>query len=210
MASMRVNKHVGIYGGTFDPIHFGHLNIALEIMEYHQLDEIWFCPAQMNPHKSHVESTSSFHRLKMLEIALDKIPYFGIIPNELEREGPSYTIDTLKELKLEEKREADPSQFFLILGEDSIPGFFHWKEPKEIIKLAPPLIARRFLSRIELQGDPEICEALTQGETPTHLMEISASRIRERVRKGQYIGHLVPAKVVDYIYQNQLYCSASE
>lgn len=208
---MRVYKHVGIYGGTFDPIHFGHLNTAIEIMEYHQLDEVWFCPANRNPHKIDRQSASAHHRLKMLEIALDELSYFGIVANELRREGPSYMIDTLRELREEEKKEAYPSQFFLILGEDSLPDFFHWKEPKEIIKIAPPLVARRFVleKQLELQGDPEIVAALSNGLTPTHIMEISASRIRERVLKGEYIGHLVPAKVVDYISQNHLYSDPS-
>lgn len=206
---MRVYKHVGIYGGTFDPIHFGHLNAAIEIKEYHGLDEVWFCPAQVNPHKQGVQSVSAHHRLKMLEIALADLPDFGIVANELQREGPSYTIDTLRELIAEEKSEAYPSQFYLIIGEDSIPDFFHWRDPKEIIKLAPPLVAKRFLSDkpLELQGDPEICEALIKGLTPTHVMEISATRIRERIHHEDYIRHLVPGKVVDYIYQNHLYYS---
>ncbi|MBN9377803.1 MAG: nicotinate (nicotinamide) nucleotide adenylyltransferase [Chlamydiales bacterium] len=204
---MRIQKHVGIYGGSFDPIHFGHLNTAIEIMEYHGLDEVWFCPAQINPHKLDTVSIAAHHRLKMLEFALDSIPYFGIIANELNRPGPSYTIDTLRELVEEQKYAPDPSKFFLILGEDSLPGFFRWKDPLEIIKLAPPLVAKRFISReeIDLIGDPDVCEALKKGLTPTHIMEVSATRIRERVRRGLYIGHLVPAKVVDYIYQNHLY-----
>lgn len=209
---MRVYKHVGIYGGTFDPIHFGHLNAAIEIMEYHQLDEVWFCPAKINPHKINTLSASAHHRLQMLEFALEDLPNFGIIPNEIQREGPSFTIDTLQELRKEELKETYPSQFFLILGEDSIPDFFHWREPKEIIKIAPPLIARRFLDNkpLELQGDTEICEALRKGLTPTHVLEISASRVRERVRNGLYIRHLVPAKVVDYIYENGLYCTTDK
>lgn len=204
---MRVNKHVGLYGGTFDPIHFGHINLALEMMEYHQLDEVWFCPAHCNPHKVGTESSSSVHRLKMLELALEHLPSFGIVPNELQREGPSYTIDTLRELILEEQKEPYPSRFFLILGEDAVPGFFHWKEVNEIIRLAPPLVGKRFVdeSFLELEGESEILHALRKGETPTRVMDISATNIRERVLKGLYIGHLVPSKVVDYIYQNHLY-----
>lgn len=203
---MRVHKHVGIYGGSFDPIHFGHINLALEIMEHHELDEVWFCPAHCNPHKVGIETAAANHRLKMLEIALEDLPNFGIVPNELQREGISYTIDTLRELIAEEQNEPYPSQFYLILGDESVPGFFQWKDPKEIIKLAPPLIGRRFLSpKLDLEGDPVICEALHKGETPSRIMEISATEVRERVSKGLYIRHLVPAKVVDYIYQNHLY-----
>ncbi|KIC76636.1 putative nicotinate-nucleotide adenylyltransferase [Neochlamydia sp. TUME1] len=206
---MRIHKHVGIYGGTFDPIHFGHLNTAIEIMEAHQLDEIWFCPALVNPDKLGAEPTLAYHRLKMLEIALQELPYFGIIPYELERPGPSYTIDTLREIIKEEKKEAYPSKFYLIMGEDTAFSFVHWKEAKEILTLATPLICRRYASEqpIIWEGDPEICAALQTGMTSTYVMEISASRIRERVSQGLYIGHLVPAKVIDYIYQNHLYSS---
>jgi len=204
---MRIQKHVGIYGGSFDPIHFGHLNTAIEIMEYHGLDEVWFCPAQINPHKLDTVSIAAHHRLKMLEFALDSIPYFGIIANELNRPGPSYTIDTLRELVEEQKYAPDPSKFFLILGEDSLPGFFRWKDPLEIIKLAPPLVAKRFISReeIDLIGDPDVCEALKKGLTPTHIMEVSVTRIRVRARRGLYIVQRVQAKVAAYLYQNDLY-----
>jgi nicotinate-nucleotide adenylyltransferase len=204
---MREFKHVGIYGGTFDPIHFGHINLALEIMEYHQLDEVWFCPANNNPHKQEIISATAEHRLAMLELALADLPDFGILPNELERPGPSYTIDTLKELVNEENETSYPSKFYLILGEDSVPGFYRWREPAEIIKLAPPLVGKRFFSEksLELEGNPEITEALLKGMTPTRLMEISATQIRDRVRKGLYIGHLLPAKVAEYIGHNRLY-----
>lgn len=200
-------KHVGIYGGTFDPIHFGHLNVAIEMLETYPLDEVWFCPAQNNPHKPELQSTSSYHRLKMLEIALADFPQFSIITHELQRDGPSYTIDTLRELIADEKNKTDPFQFFLIIGEDSIPGFFQWRDPKEIIKLVPLLVARRSLIEkpLELHGDPEICKALNKGIIQTHVMDISATRVRNRIRQGLPIGHLVPAKVIDYIYQNQLY-----
>lgn len=198
---------IGVYGGTFDPIHFGHLSTAIEMIEYHSLDKVLFCPAKINPHKEDAPTASAYHRYKMLEIALADFPQSEIVINELQRDSPSFTIDTLRELTAEDKKKGLSSQFFLIIGEDTIPHFFRWHEPKEIIKLAKLLVARRFLSErpLELSLDPEISEALSEGETPTPIMEISATRIRERIRKKQYIGHLVPAKVIDYIYQNHLY-----
>ncbi len=201
---MQKRKRVGVYGGTFDPIHFGHLNAALAILEYHNLDEVWFCPAYVNPHKAGRNCAPAQHRLKMLELAIADLPHFHIVPLELHREGPSYTIDTLRDLTAKHSEEVE---FFFIIGEDSMADFFHWREPREIIKLAPLLIAKRFSleNPTHLGVDSEIEEALKKGITPTPFMEISASNIRQRILKGQYIGHLVPSKVVDYIYNNRLY-----
>lgn len=205
---MRENKHVGIYGGTFDPVHFGHLNMALEILEAHDLDEVWFCPASINPHKVENNSVSGSHRLKMLELALEDYPNFGIIDIEIKRGGPSYMIDTLLELIEGEKHRSYPREFSLIIGEDSVPGFFRWRRAAEIVKLVPILIGSRSCSIQQpqaLEGDPEICAALKKGMTPTRIMEISATEIRERVQNNLYIGYLVPWKVVDYIYTHHLY-----
>lgn len=204
---MREYKHVGIYGGTFDPIHLGHINMALEILEARKLDEIWFCPARMNPHKEGKHLTEGHHRMKMLELALTDLPHFGLVDTELKREGPSYTIDTLRELIEVEKHRSYGRKFSLLIGEDAVPGFFHWREAIEIVKLVSIFVARRscFEKPLELEGDPLICSALKKGMTPTREMEISATEIRERVGLGLYIRHLVPSKVVDYIYANHLY-----
>lgn len=205
---MDVIKKVGIYGGTFDPIHFGHINLALEIKEYHKLDEVWFCPAFINPHKLEIKSADASHRLKMLELALEDLPQFGIIPNEIEREGPSFMVDTLKELIQEESYQADPCQFHLILGADSVKSFFKWKEPLEIIQLAPPLVGTRVCEKwdsLEAEKDHQIAEALRQGETPTRIFQISATEIRSRLKQEFYVGHLLPGKVIDYIYKHHLY-----
>lgn len=203
---MTVKKNVGIYGGTFDPLHFGHINLALGIMEAQSLDEVWFCPAKINPHKvEHRNPVSTKHRMAMLKLALQDIPHIKILDIEVKRNGPSYMIDTLRELI--EKKEEYPCNFKLILGDDAIPGFFKWREPKEIVRLVPLLVGRRFpdIKPIELEGDPEICGAIQKGFTPTHIFDISSTEIRERIHNKLYIGHLVPSKVVDYIYTNHLY-----
>lgn len=199
-------RRIGLYGGTFDPIHFGHLNIAIQMKEFHHLDEIWFSLANRNPHKEEA-SESAQHRLKMLEIALAEIPNFRIIDNELKRNGPSYTIDTLRELVSSQEKHVIKTTFFLILGEDSALNFSKWREPREIVKLATPLVARRTVleKSHESQSDPVIEQALKKGITPIPVMEICATDIRKRVQEGLYIGHLVPSKVIDYIYQNHLY-----
>jgi nicotinate-nucleotide adenylyltransferase len=198
---------IGLYGGTFDPIHFGHLNLAIEIFEAHGLDEVWFCPAQISPHKLHRQPVASEHRVKMLQLAIEDIPQFLITTIELERSGPSYTIDTVRALIEKEKLAASPKQFYLIMGDEAIPGFFNWHQPKEIIKLVPILVGRRALVSPTLEGDSEICAALHQGMTSTSIIEISSQNIRQRLEAEQYCGHLLPVKVLDYIYTHQLYCS---
>jgi nicotinate-nucleotide adenylyltransferase len=198
-----ISKAVGFYGGTFDPVHFGHLNLALEMLEKRHLDEIWFCPAAISPHRLKENPTPGHHRKAMLERALSSLPFFRVLDNELEREGPSYTVDTLRALK-----EQDESiQLFLILGEDAVPGFFSWHQPKEILKIAELLVGTRpgFLNKLPLNGDPEILKAIQKGLTITRVMEISSTEIRARLCQSLYCGHLVPKEVLDYIMTHRLY-----
>lgn len=201
------NKVIGIYGGTFDPIHLGHLNLALEILEIHHLDEIWFCPTNVNPHKQQTKSVPIHHRLEMVKLAIQGIPNFSILEVEAHREGPSYTIDTLRELCKKEELQENPKSFRLILGDDAIPHFSYWREPEEIIKLAPILIGRRSCNSLlpELNAAPEIVQAIEKGFTSTRVLDISSTAIRKRLISGLYCGHLLPGKVMDYIYANKLY-----
>lgn len=199
-------KQIGLYGGTFDPIHFGHINLAITIAEARSLDEIWFCPAWINPHKLNLQPTPVAHRLKMLELALSDLPGSRLFDYETRQTGPSYTIDTLKMLLATEKNK----DFSLILGDDAIPGFFTWKDPHEIVKLVPLLIGSRSPVPIDLsrlQGDKIICKAIEKGITKTAVMEICSTDLRQRLANRLYCGHLIPAKVLDYISSHQLYCS---
>src|ERR1700733_15012261 len=132
-----VKGRIGLFGGTFDPIHFGHLNLAFELLEKCQLKEIWFCPAQTSPHKQQQVSAPAQHRLKMVELAIRGIPQFKVIEHELRRPAPSYTVDTLRELIQEAQQSGSGYQFALILASDSLSGFMSWKEPQAIVELAP-------------------------------------------------------------------------
>jgi nicotinate-nucleotide adenylyltransferase len=204
-----MGKTIGIYGGSFDPIHFGHINLAVEMMEIHNLDEVWFCPAKINPHKLPEQPTPPEHRLQMLKLAIEDNPRFRILDVEIMRKDPSYTIDTLRELLATEKGKAEPHCFRLILGDDAARNFYRWHQPDEIVKLVPLLIGRRRLSNglEDIAGGNLIHEAIKNGITPTRIMEISGTEIRERLRKHLYCKHLVPAKVLDYIYFYHLYSS---
>lgn len=212
MASLKENdrKWIGFYGGTFDPPHFGHINLAIEIFESKKLDEIWFCPAQINPHKqSSIPSASMQDRIQMLNIALEDLPQFRVIENESKRMGPSYTIDTLKELIKIHENEPNKN-FCLLIGDDSAANFHQWKQAEEIIQLMPIYTGYRQLTgmRSGNAASPLICDALEKGRIKTHYIEISSTEIRQRLKEGLYCGHLVPAKVLDYIYENHLYSTA--
>ncbi len=199
-------KQVGLFGGTFNPLHFGHINLALEIQEKRELDEVWFIPAHCSPLKTGEPHLADQHRLKILEIGLEPIPCFQICPVEIERRPPSYTIDTVKLLK----QSYPDLSFSLVVGEDSLIRFREWKEYQELARLLPLLIGSRHKSELmthlpELGLGVEVNEVIRQGIIPTRQLEISASEIRDRLKKRFYCGHLIPEKVLDYIMVHQLY-----
>jgi nicotinate-nucleotide adenylyltransferase len=197
-------KRIGLYGGTFNPCHLGHLNLAVEMLEKHHLTQILFCPAAVNPHKLGSNPISSEHRLTMLKLAIEGIPQFSILENELKRGPPSYTIDTIVELDHEKSND---TQYFLIIGEDAIPNFHLWHRVHEIVAKIPLLIGMRLYDDPigKEVHDPLLLRALEKGKTKTRVMDISSTEIRERLLQKKTCRHLVHAKVLDYIYANGLY-----
>ncbi len=193
-------RRVGFFGGSFDPIHLGHLSLAIQMLEIHQLDEILFCPTSASPHKLlRPPEASSQHRGTMVEIAIEPISSFALNSSELRNKGPSFTVDTLRALK-----EKNPeTKYYLILGEDSLQNFCQWKEWEAVISLAPLLIGLR--KGTTLSFPPPLAPFVQQGMTPTRLMDISSTEIRDRLKKKLYCGHLLPEKVETYIHQNKLY-----
>lgn len=195
---------IGIFGGTFDPVHNGHLNLAIGMLEKHSLDEIWFCPVKISPHKLDTPPTSTAHRLAMLKLALADNPCFKITEVELNREGPSYTIDTISDLK-----SAHPEHnFYLIMSDEVLPSFARWHQPEEIVNRIPFLVAARDptqLSPPSMPDFPTLEEAVKRGWTAIPVMQVSATEIRERLSQKKYCTHLLPQKVLDYIVSNHLY-----
>jgi nicotinate-nucleotide adenylyltransferase len=197
-------KKIGFFGGTFDPIHYGHIHLALSMLEMNKVDEILFCPAQCSPFKTKEEPiAASEHRKKMIELAIAPIKNFNLIPDELDRPAPSYTIDTVRDLL----KRHPYSQMHLILGEDAIETLPSWKEIEELIILAPPLIGTR--NGKEKKSfhflPPLLHAAIEKGSVQIPVMEISSTWIRKRLKMNQYCGHLLPPKVLDYIYEYDLY-----
>lgn len=203
-----MSKKIGIYGGSFDPIHHGHINLAVEMSEVHQLDEVMFCPSFVNPNKIKGSSASGDHRLAMLNLAIAGAPKLRILDWELRRGGPSYTIDTLHELMASQAGKPEPDHFFLIIGDDAAQHFYQWQQPEEIVKICTLLVGRRSFSSAcdDLKGSSALLiEAVHKGLTLTRILEISSSEIRKRLAKRQYCGHLVHSKVLDYIHLHDLY-----
>lgn len=187
---------VGIFGGTFDPIHNGHLITAQSVKEIRNLEKIIFIPAYISPHKQHAKASNAEHRLNMLKIAVDNIPFFEFSDFEINQHTISYTIDTLREFK------KSYDEIDLIIGYDNIFQFHTWKDPDEIFKLANVVVLKRKSSH-PIDYVDKYVEAANFVETRG--IEISATDIRNRVHAGLPIYYLVPEKVLEYINKNNLY-----
>lgn len=197
----------GLFGGTFDPPHWGHINLALELMEKRELNEVWFLPAHLNPHKADTRPASFAQRLEMVKLAIQDIPAFTVKAVEGERPPPSYTIDTIHACLALAAQDPVPRQFYWLMGADSMANFNRWYQYEEIVRLVPLLIGARW-SHLP----PEITEdhsllrtALQDGFTQTRLLDIDSTEVRRRLIENLYCGHLVPSQVMAYIQQEGLY-----
>ena len=205
---MSKKKRIGFFGGSFDPIHLGHLHLALQMLEIHQLDQVYFCPASQSPHKKETPpQADKEHRRAMVVAAIAPIPVFTFLDLEIQRNSHSYTIDTIRDLLARDEKEKIKKEYHLILGEDALQNFHLWKEFEELIHLAPPLIGSRAKAKDFLPKNlpAPVAAALKKGLTPIPLIEISSTDVRSRLGQGLYCGHLLPAKVWEYIVQNKLY-----
>ena len=187
---------VGIFGGTFDPIHLGHLITAQSVREIRNLDKIIFIPAFISPHKSEVKTSSPEDRLNMIKLSVNDISFFDYSDMEIKKGGVSYTVDTLRELK----KQYDELEF--IIGYDNIFSFHTWKDPDEILKLAKIIVLKRKSSHPPPFKDEYYRQAVF---VETRGIEISATDIRERVKNEMPINFLVPLNVMEYIYNHKLY-----
>ena len=190
-------RKIGVYGGTFDPIHHGHLILAREALEALELDEMIFVPAAVSPHKQDRHSTSAEVRLEMLRAAIENEPKFSADDCELRRGAPSYAIETIEALRA---REAT-AQFFYLIGDDNIPGLTSWHRFEEL---------RAMVQFVELtRGDATPSSRNFPGAARAprlqRRLDISATDIRNRVASGRSIRYLVPEAVDRIIQREQLY-----
>lgn len=196
---------VGLLGGTFDPIHFGHLHLAIALAEAHALERVLFCPAHTSPTKQeHPPVADASHRKEMVERAIHDVPGCALLDWELMGSSPSYTVDTVRRWK-----RTRGGELYLLLGEDLVTSLPQWKEIDTLLELAPPLVGSRPCTKISLPEDfaPESLERIHAGHTVIPIMDISSTVVRKRLSEERFCGHLLPAPVLDYIREHRLYLS---
>jgi nicotinate-nucleotide adenylyltransferase len=192
---------VGMLGGTFDPIHLGHLLLAEQALAEGKLDQVWFIPAADPPHKRHYPITPVHHRVEMVNLAIQDQPLFALSRIELERPGPSYTFQTVTQLI----EKHDNCQFFLLIGADMVKDLLNWYKIKEML---------RFVHIIGLER-PGIDTNEIAAEITAHVTwisqaiktNISSTMIRQRILQGKSIRYLIPTSVHQYVKEHRLYGS---
>lgn len=194
---------VGILGGTFDPPHFGHLATAEEVRFRLGLDEMLFIPAGSPPHKAQVPVTAVEHRLRMLQLAVADNPAFKIDLVEIERSGPSYTVDTLEELR----KKVPNGDLVFVLGSDEFALLSTWHQPQLLPRLARLAVMVRSGVLIDTAKVEEEVPGLNGRYelVPVPNLAISSSALRARVRAGLPIRYLLPDAVREYIERSGLY-----
>jgi len=198
---------LGILGGSFDPVHLGHLLLAECCREAAQLDQVWLVPAAVPPHKQQQVLTASRHRLEMLQLAVAGHEALQVSPLELDRGGVSYTVDTLQAVHAMQPA----AELFLLLGADALHDLPNWRDPARICQLALPVVVRRAgqpppdLSILNGIVDPPRIAAIDQHQVRMPQIELSSSDLRERVRQGQSIRYRTPRAVEKYIQTHGLY-----
>jgi len=204
-----------LFGGTFDPVHFGHLRAAWEVKERLMASDFRFLPAGHPPHRSNFV-TPAFHRLEMLKLAISGVPGVAIDQRELKREGPSYMVDTLQEI-----RHDSPDQpVVLVIGQDSANSLDRWHQWQQLFALASLLIMTRpgkktrYASALAEQmsarrvAGPELLQSRPSGlvaKMTVTALPIASSGIRELIRNGKSPRYLLPVKVLDYLQAHHLY-----
>ena len=217
---MRAPRRIGVFGGTFDPIHLAHLRCAEEAREALDLDRILFVPAADPPHKTRQAVTPAHHRLAMVRLATAGNPRFQVSSIEVARSGPSYTVDTLRSLRL---RLGPAAQLTLLLGLDAFRDLGTWKEYRTLFTLAdlavwsrPPGARGRSRALLPVAARRDFCYAKDQTtlihNTGTRIhfltvtaLDISASDIRQRLRRGRSVRYLLSSGVERYVTREGLY-----
>ena len=190
---------IGLLGGSFDPVHHGHLIVGQVAAEKLRLDELRFVLAREQPFKRGKHHTSAEQRAAMLSLAVAGTPGFAVELSELERPGPSYTVDTLRALR---KREPG-ADFILLLGADAAVDLPAWREVDQIPRLAHVVVFAR-------PGSPAPESPLVSAVVEVPEIDISATEVRNRVRRGQSIRYWVPDAVAEYIKTHRLYLDQND
>ena len=205
MATDAEPSRLGIYGGSFDPIHLGHLLLAETCRETCSLDDVWFLPCANPPHKPEGSLTPGKQRVEMIELAIAGHPGFGVCRSELERSGPSFTVDTLRQLH----RQYPAKELFFLMGADSLADLPLWREPQAILELAQIVAVNRgHRAPPDLDLLTKELGSLVQDRIQLITMpaiDISATELRQRIQNHRSTRYRVPRAVEAYIAQQGLY-----
>ena len=201
-----IRKKIGIMGGAFDPIHYGHLLIAESAASQYELEEVWFMPTGHSPHKTKQYITEANHRCKMVQLAIEDNPRFLLSRLEIESTETNYTYRTLEILT----KQYPDTDFYFILGGDSLKNFESWRKPEQILKLAYVLAAVRdnvegteFLEQIAYLNEKYQAKGIFPLNTPN--FSVSSHRIRELIGEGKTVRYMIPENVREYIKRYKLY-----
>jgi len=207
--SCGMSKHIGILGGTFDPVHYGHLRPALDVLQQVGLDEIRFVPNNLPPHRQQPWLDADT-RKRLVKLAIAEVPQFVLDERELQRAGPSFMVDTLRELR----RDFPHDHLYLLMGADAFTGFTTWHEWQAILGLCHLIVMTRpGAELVSIQSQPDLIQsrivhdarALVGSATGQILiqsvtaLDISASHIRESLRQGRSIRFLLPEPIRAYL-----------
>lgn len=196
---------IGIMGGTFNPIHMAHLILAESAYEQLHLDKVLIMPSRKPPHKLHDPIASDQHRIEMVKLAIEGNPHFELSTMEIDRDGITYTAETLQQLI----KEYPENEYYFILGLDSLQQIEKWRSPNIIFQLAHIVAAGRYhFPKDKIEGQVHHLEEVYQGKI--HLLEIpnidlSSEMLREHVKNGKSIRYYVPCSVDQYIREHGLY-----
>jgi len=215
-----MSERIVLFGGTFDPIHHGHLIVARAVAEYFQFERVTFVPAYVPPHKTgggeHEPArlqASAAERLEMIRLAIEGDDLFDVTDVELTRRPPSYTFDTLSQLRRERGLDV---RLYWIIGADMLGDLITWRRAEEVVDMATVITAARppysrrleaTLEQLRVRFTDEQVSRLAAGVAPTPLIDIASTDIRRRVREGRSIRYLIPASVQVFIEEKRLYVS---
>ncbi len=197
-------ERIGVLGGTFDPPHNGHLLIAREALTQLGLAQVLFAPTRLPPHKLRNHITPIEQRVEMVRLAIAPYPEFALSRVDIDRAGPTYTVDTMRILR---EQFGNSVELFFIMGMDSLANILTWRAPEQLIRLCKLAVFQRpgFAANLDAleQKIPGLRERVVFLQSSA--LDIAASDLQERVRAGQSIAHLVPEVVDKYIAEKRLY-----
>ena len=199
-----MSRRLGVLGGTFDPIHYGHLVAAQEARYQLALESVLFAPAAHPPHKPDEPLSKVHHRLRMVELAIEGRADFALSQVDVDRPGPHYTADMLSLLQ---RAWGPGTELFFVVGSDSLADILKWYRPERIIQQAKLAVARRPGAEVDVaaleRALPGLSGRVCWVEIP--LLEISSTDLRVRVRQGRPISFFLPPAVEAYVLENRLY-----